>query len=445
MKNNFLFKALAALCTFVVVALLTPGMTKADQKGKSKYGKSMNWKTTQGGHSYRRGSPQQRSHGHSNHNRGQSSYRYPGNNRSSYHSHRGYNHPARRSQSYFNVSPHGFSYGRSSGFNSFQFNVPLNGGFGYSNFYRPYGSYGYLYGSQRSTAYYRPRSFSSYRPYSIPAYGVPGYTNSLPVYGVEQGINQSTPLIPNQYATEQPLNQTRTLKPETDFDRQQFQSNRLNVIRTVDLAEPTQRRAEQAFRLGQYADAARLANEALLIDRENGLLMLFSAQANFAAGYYDQAYNEIGTAISRLPSEQWSYVVANFRQFYGQDDYVKQVERLSNHIQNNPTDARALIIRGYHYGGLGYPDSADNDFSKALSLNPNDTTAQQLQSILGSRAPILMQPEVSQPFPQQAMPPQYSQPLENSVLDADPSAAPFIEGPIVGESIIIDGPVIDNE
>ena len=78
--------------------------------------------------------------------------------------------------------------------------------------------------------------------------------------------------------------------PYDDLDRP---GSRASIIHTNELANTFQRRAEQAFRMGRYAEAARLANEALLVDHDNGMLLLFSAQANFAAGYFDQAVNEI--------------------------------------------------------------------------------------------------------------------------------------------------------
>jgi len=169
-------------------------------------------------------------------------------------------------------------------------------------------------------------------------------------------------------------------------------------IPTSASARNHQSRAEQAFKLGNYSQAADLAQVALSLDPNNGRLQLFASHTNFSIGNFTQAANHLSNATRALPADQWGAVVKGFRDFYGKNDYVSQTNRLSQRIATQPS-ADALTLRGYHYGSLGYAEAATVDFQQAISIDPNHALATRLLPVLGI-APQPVSPEdIQAPVP----------------------------------------------
>ena len=172
------------------------------------------------------------------------------------------------------------------------------------------------------------------------------------------------------------------------------------MIRTSAIALRTQQLAEEAFRTGDYQTAARLSKEAVLLDGKNGQAMLFSSHAQFAAGNYSESAQNLERATQLLSSDQWSYVVKNFREFYGKNDYVSQTDNLSAFIDKFPNDHAATTLRGFHYGCLGYADAATADFVKALAIRPDYELANKLMPVLGKeQVTPTTRPAVEEPTP----------------------------------------------
>ncbi len=144
------------------------------------------------------------------------------------------------------------------------------------------------------------------------------------------------------------------------------------IIATKAVAFSAQQRAEFYFREGNYSEAAKLAGQVTVLDAENGPARLFAAQTFFAVGDYERAAAEIKTAIGMLPVEDWDYVVREFRAFYGQNDYVEQMERLNQFLLEIPNHRSARLLRGYHYAGLGYWQAADDDLSYAIAVGADE-------------------------------------------------------------------------
>ena len=304
-----------------------------------------------------------------------------------------------------------------------------SGYYGRAN-YGSYYNYGYGYGYNYG---YAPGVYYPYYAYSVPVYR--GYYNSgLNYLGqsdyrlrsfkpmTQPNLAQPNPAQPN---VAQPARAPQTMVANPN--------NAATVISTNQLGEVYQRRAETAFRDGRYAEAARLANEALTVDKHNGLVMLFSAQANFAAGYFDQAVNEIESATNALTSDQWTFVVKNFEQFYGRDDFISQMDKLISRIEQNPRDVNSLILRGFEYAGLGYNEAATNDFHDALLIEPNNTLALRLlRGLTGTPAPIQLKAPVN-PTPKKFVPTDDTK-SDNATPDSVNTSAKeqsILEGPII--------------
>jgi len=77
--------------------------------------------------------------------------------------------------------------------------------------------------------------------------------------------------------------------------------------------------------------------------------------------------------------------VANFRRYYGNDDYAKQMKLLAKYIEENPDAAHARFLRGYHWGFLGHLDIARRDLAKAIELESRDKLAASLLERFGGK------------------------------------------------------------
>lgn len=194
------------------------------------------------------------------------------------------------------------------------------------------------------------------------------------------------------------------INPSFNGDGAQVRPNRnieFPIIHTLDLAKGYQLDAEKAFRSGQYHESVKLVESAMRIDQHNGLLKLFSSQANFATGRYRIATTELDVATSQLAPEEWGFFGDNFQRFYGRNDYVRQTRALVDHVERRPDDYQAKILLGYHYGISGHRTSATELFHQALYLNPQDALAQRLIPAIGDPSlPFARSNSIEAPSPE---------------------------------------------
>jgi tetratricopeptide (TPR) repeat protein len=218
----------------------------------------------------------------------------------------------------------------------FDFHVsPWYGGYGYSSYNLPYYSSGsYYYGNRANSV--------------APAY-----------------VQQVQPSLPRQ----------GTAKPVTTSQGLVYQ-----------------RRAEAAFRAGDFQRAAQLANHALVEMPRDGKLLLFTAQSFLAVGNYRGAAAAIHQAAALLDSDQWGYVVENYRRYYRGRAYIDQMDRLNEYIKKNPTADYAYFLRGYQHGFLGHQKSALRDLNKAVKLESRDQLAAKLIERFGGTSPATNTP-----------------------------------------------------
>ncbi|MFK7769495.1 MAG: tetratricopeptide repeat protein [Mariniblastus sp.] len=396
--------------------------------------------------------PSSQSHGY---NRGQSSRSNSNfNNRS--HTHPSYRPRSTQSQkgrnnfsrggSQLNFSPYGtsFNFGNRGGIS--QYYIPTNSidrfGLGVTRYQTGFGS------------------FSNH-----------GFNNFGSYYGA--GIPQAQVIIPTQplglsaaeqAAQAQLYNQSQTLRSQTIINdsinnriianeaiqNQSIPNEFYPQIATTATGRSIQRRAEAAFKIGDYRTAESLASQALVIERDNGKVFLFASQAAFATANFSMAVEYLDKATAMLPSDQWTSVVQNYKTFYGRNDYVGQTNRLTQHLASSPTDADAFVLRGYHYGSLGYVDAATLDFQRALGLNPKHKLANRLMPILGSN-PVAVSEEVEAPIPGAVFPSSSRVPSNDGMIYLVPQSdaaqeigtpaltAPQIEPTIdTGSSILVD-------
>jgi tetratricopeptide (TPR) repeat protein/Ni/Co efflux regulator RcnB len=305
---------------------------------------------------------------------------------------------------YIPISPYGYGYG--SGFGGPIVGVPVYGnsfGYGYVNpQFRTYNPAFATYGTYLSTGVGSAGVLGSDAVgSSVAAQAMERLRNQQQV-GPEATVNAAQEAeilrlqIELERAKQQLANQNQaqqkpqqTMKPVVVPPPPQPQATNSEVIdqlglaaiiETNDLASSSHLKAERAFRSGDYGQAARFVGLSRSLDESNGKLTLFAAQAHFANGEYREAAAALKKAHSILEPNQLGYVVQNYKLFYGQNDFVTQMQQLSNHLNSSPEDARAWLLRGFQYGALGYPEAARKDLTRAKDLGANADLVETLLS-----------------------------------------------------------------
>ena len=171
--------------------------------------------------------------------------------------------------------------------------------------------------------------------------------------------------------------------------------------------------AVEAFRAGQF-DAALVALQPLLTasnqqgaaqqnSAQAGTAHLLAMHAHFAAGRYAQAVSELRAGLARLPQTSWGLVLDRYRDYYGATRYTQHLAALESYVQQQPTNADAQLLLGYHAAYLGQTAAASAHLRRAVELAPSDTLARELWSRFAGpwdhQAPAVAQQQPQQPGP----------------------------------------------
>ena len=270
---------------------------------------------------------------------------------------RGNGHGHKSSGFHVGLGPAGVSYG----YHSRGFSVQVNPSSGYG-----YGGYGYP--SYRSNYYVSPSYYDS-APYGYqsddyyqPNYDYPQqpaeYYEPAPAYNgpQDQPPNSTSPVFDNGRTTQA---STGAVAPTPPRSIPQGDAG-TSVVPTNPQAAEFQFGAEDAFRNGDYQEAARLANHAMLEDRENGKLLLFQSQIRFAVADYEGAVAFLDQAMEMLGPNERGFVVEHYHRLYKGQAYVEQMNRLIAHNKQHPKSKHALALRAYHYAHLGHEAAASD-------------------------------------------------------------------------------------
>jgi Tfp pilus assembly protein PilF len=298
------------------------------------------------------------------------------------------NHGGGNGRTYLNISPNGIGIGYQNG--NFGIQVGPVGGYGYGG----YGGYGYGgFGGGYYNDYYaspgyyaNPGYYSTPNVYSSPTYYPPVVQPMVvnPSVIVEQPLYPVAPPLPSN-VTNYPAPADSQVVPTNPVPNA---ANDRSIIEVNEDASRFQVQAERAFKAHDYNEAVRIVNHALLEDGENGKLHLFASQCYFATGDFRGAAIGIAQAMSLLEEQDWGYVVQDYEQFYDNDDYVSQMDRLVQFNRENPEAGYALMLRGYHYLYLGHKDAAAQQFSKAIKIDPGDEIAKKLLALTGVKSTL---------------------------------------------------------
>ncbi len=112
-------------------------------------------------------------------------------------------------------------------------------------------------------------------------------------------------------------------------------------------------------------------------------------------------------ATDLLNPADWFFVGQNYREFYRDNEYVKQMDRLNKFCDEFPQASFAQSLRAYHFFGLGHQQAATQMLHRAIEINPQDPLAQRLIAATGNSkivapAPMLFSSPTTQrpPAPQ---------------------------------------------
>lgn len=161
-------------------------------------------------------------------------------------------------------------------------------------------------------------------------------------------------------------------------------------------------RSRNAFRAGDYLAAASAAEEAISHAPGDPVLHEYRALVLFALGRYADATGVLHTVLASGPGWDWETLIG----FYGEPDrYTDQFRKLEDYVVANPNSPEAHFLLGYHYMVGKNLQEAHAMFDRVVSLQPSDSVAGQLRSLLAdsSAAPAPdsgLVPETSASMPE---------------------------------------------
>jgi tetratricopeptide (TPR) repeat protein len=173
------------------------------------------------------------------------------------------------------------------------------------------------------------------------------------------------------------------------------------ALATTSTAAGFDQAGEEAFRAGQYKEAAYDLRHALVDDPQNGTLAMMLAQALFAEGNFNEAAGATQMGMMLLPQDQWGVVVKNYKELYPSNAaYTEHLRGLEKSRNDKPDDPAVRFLLGFHYHYLGYPTQAGRELEKAVQLAPKDEFAKKLLgSIQGTSSSTAPAPAAPQPLP----------------------------------------------
>ena len=142
--------------------------------------------------------------------------------------------------------------------------------------------------------------------------------------------------------------------------------------------------ARQAFMQGNYPVALSDVNAALKDAPQDTTMHEFRALVLFAMGEYKQAAAPLNAVVAVGPGLDWTSLRALYPDAA---TYTRQYRALEKYVTDNPKDAAAHFVLGYHYVTLGHNSHALTEFRQAADLAPKDAVARQMVAMLSKGEP----------------------------------------------------------
>lgn len=153
------------------------------------------------------------------------------------------------------------------------------------------------------------------------------------------------------------------------------------------LAESFYRQSVEAFQKGEYSQASRFVDHAIVEDSASGVLRVYASQCLLASSEFEASAAALNDGLQNLPQSQWGSEVKNFRDLYKRNDYVTHIKHLEKFAAAKPEAAYANALCAYHFFYLGHADAARRHLDAARKANPEDPLVALLAPVLAPVAP----------------------------------------------------------
>jgi len=254
------------------------------------------------------------------------------------------------------------------------FGSPYSGRY-YGNYYGNRGGYGYGLSSLIGLA----AGLSGYGGFGVPGIGL-GY-GGYGAYGAYGPYGYNS-WYSNGYSRPYLVESYTTRRAET-------------YISTPNSVSEFLQSGKASFLAGDYASAQRQANHAVVEAPDNPKaheLMMLSmfAQGDFAgAAAAAHAVADLG----QVPD--WPTLYGYYK---NRDRYVQHLEKLQQHVKENPDQPDGRFLLGFNYQMIGDKNHAEQQFAQYLQLvRAEDQIAVQLFRDVGGDVGTLPQPEANVP------------------------------------------------
>jgi hypothetical protein len=137
-------------------------------------------------------------------------------------------------------------------------------------------------------------------------------------------------------------------------------------------------RARQAFYAGDYQQALGAIDQATGEMPKDTTTHEFRGLVLFALGRYGEVAAPVHAVLAVGPGWDWTTLVGLYPSV---DVYTTQVRALEKHVRERG-DAPAIFVLAYHYMTMGHTDAAVLRLRDVTRLQPDDTVAAELLSML---------------------------------------------------------------
>jgi tetratricopeptide (TPR) repeat protein len=137
--------------------------------------------------------------------------------------------------------------------------------------------------------------------------------------------------------------------------------------------------AADAFQAGQYDQALKLIDEALVQLPYDPALHEFRGLVFFARKDYQQAAAIVYSVLSVSPGWDWTTLSSRYADH---EVFSRQLRSLEAYHKQHPESAAAAFLRAYHYTTCRHTEAAVKQFERTVKLLPEDRFLPQLLSLV---------------------------------------------------------------
>lgn len=220
-----------------------------------------------------------------------------------------------------------------------------------------------------------------YNPYPVPV-----YTSGSTVIDYSEPLVSSAPM--EQYVVGDsgiPAESGAPIENVADAaSDSQLASEAPAATSLTDVAVARFDDARASFLEGDYKNALENVDAALGDLPRDATLHEFRSLILFAMQRYRESAAGVHAVLAVGPGMNWTTMSSYYK---NQTDYTEQLRALESHIRENPNEADARFLVAYHYITLGHNDAALRQLENVVSMEPKDSVAADLITLLGGEVP----------------------------------------------------------